>query len=196
MSWHDTISKPITYTIIILVILIVITYDYRNSTFVTAIVKAALLAPSYYFAAAAFVLVVGRYLQKRRREHLRRPTRDTPYYQPAPRQQDLLTPIDQPSNAFSTYRTPPVPQGRFVTLADLEQGNRHAWAKTVPCAVQRQSLGWPFHKLETNQPTIHGRPSLSHFALIASTATNIARTITWEEEGVQVAEKRSTNTRQ
>lgn len=120
MSWHERISQPITYTLIILLLLIVITYDYRNSTIVTAILKAALFAPSYYFAAAAFVLVVGRYLKKRRREHLRRPQRDVPFH--APRQQELPTPIDQPSNAFTVFTTPPLPQYRkFVTLEDLER---------------------------------------------------------------------------
>lgn len=122
MSWHEIVSRPLTYTLIILIVLIVITYDYRNSTIVTAIIKAALFAPSYYFAAAAFVLVVGKYLKKRRREYLRRPVQALPH---VTRTQDLPTPIDQPSNAFSVYTTPPLPQYRkFVTLEDLER-TRH-----------------------------------------------------------------------
>lgn len=123
MTWHDIVSRPVTYTLVILLVLIVITYDYQNSTFVTAILKAVILAPSYYFAAAAFVLVAGKYYRQKVKERRTLPVREVISI-PAPRQQDLPTPVDQPSNAFSVYTTPPLPQyRRFVTLEDLEKSS-------------------------------------------------------------------------
>ena len=125
MTWSDNISRPIIFTITLLVILLIVTYDYRNSTIVTAIIKAVIFAPSYYFAAAAFVLVAGKWWAERRRRHLSRPLRTEVSVNTQPvRAEDLPTPIDETSNAFTIYNTPPTRHPhRFVTLADLELGH-------------------------------------------------------------------------